>query len=100
MSNVSPSQNSKGKVKTTPVIQRKQIIIMIKVSFWVPIYLKTLALFCWTFGTRPDPVRVNQTIRKGIKVIPHQHQSRKGLKAILWRVLCPFTHPQGVGKSL
>ncbi|HFQ5304668.1 TPA: hypothetical protein ACGVAU_004412 [Vibrio vulnificus] len=100
MSDLSQGKNSTGTNKTAPIKRKIVIVFQIKVAFWVPIYLKTLALFCWTFGTRPDPVKVTQTVRKGIKVMLPQHQSRKGLKAILLRVLCPFSHPQGVGKSL
>ncbi|MDF4554919.1 hypothetical protein [Vibrio parahaemolyticus] len=100
MSDLSQGKNSTGTNKTAPIKRKIVIVLQIKVAFWVPIYLKTLALFCWTFGTKPDPVKVTKTVRKGIKLMLPQHQSRKGLTAFLYRLLFPFSHHRGVGKSL
>lgn len=68
MQNVPSSQNSKGKAKSIAPTSLKQLDITTKVSFWVPIYLRTLALFCWVFGTTPDESKVSQVVQKGIKV--------------------------------
>ncbi|KYO58416.1 hypothetical protein AU461_23145 [Vibrio parahaemolyticus] len=100
MSQLPQSKNCSGTTKTDHKQKQFVIVLRIKVAFWVPIYLKTLVLFCWTFGTQPDPVKVAQTVRKGIKVMLPQHKRETGFKAVLTRLLFPFSHPQGVGKSL
>lgn len=52
----------------------KAIVIRIKLAWWVPIYLKTLSLFCWTFGTVADPDKVAAMLKKGI--ITHDNSRR------------------------
>lgn len=69
MSSMPQGQNGTGTYETTTIKRKEVIVCQIKLAFWVPIYLKTLVLFCWLFGTYPDPVRVTQTITKGTKVI-------------------------------
>lgn len=52
----------------------KAIVIRIKLAWWVPIYLKTLSLFCWTFGTVADPDKVALMVRKGITIYANQRR--------------------------
>ena len=91
MSGMSQGKNCTGTHKTTAIKRKEVIVCQIKVAFWVPIYLKTLVLFCWLFGTYPDPVRVTETIVGGTKVIPPRTHKRKGIRAILGRFLSSFS---------
>lgn len=100
MSGLSQGKNGTGTHETTTIKRKEVIVCQIKLAFWVPIYLKTLVLFCWLFGTYSDPVRVTETIIKGTKVTPHRTHKAKGITAILGRLLLPFSHIGGRGKSL
>lgn len=100
MSAMPQSENCTRKNESTHSKQQIMIVLQIKWAFWVPIYLKTLVLFCRTFGTQPDPLKVAQTARKGIKVMLPQSQNQKGFKAVLVRLLFPFSDHGGWGKSL
>lgn len=100
MSDLSQGKNGSRKNQTAPIRREVVLVFEVKWAFWVPLYLKTLTLFCWTFCTQPDLVKVNLTVAKGLKVIVPKHHSRTGLKVILLRVLYPFSHPRGWGKSL
>ncbi len=50
------------------------IPLRVKVAFWVPLYLKTLRLFCWTFGTVPDPEKVKETVLRGVTIYANQRR--------------------------
>lgn len=41
-----------------------KITIEIKHPWWTKYYLRTLFLFCMTFGTKPDPRKVSAFILK------------------------------------
>lgn len=100
MSVMSQGENCTGTHGITAIKRKEVIVCQIKVAFWVPIYLKTLVMFCWLFGTYPDPVRVTETITKGTKVIPPRTQKRKGTRAILGRLLSSFSRIGGGGVNL
>lgn len=100
MSGMSQGKNCTGTHETTTIKRKEEIVCQIKLAFWVPIYLKTLVLFCWLFGTYPDPVRVTQTITKGTKVIAPRTHKAKGITAILGCLLLPSSRIGGWGKSL
>ncbi|EOX3942294.1 hypothetical protein ACPHXT_000716 [Vibrio alginolyticus] len=100
MSVMSQGENCARTAEIT-VIKRKEVIVFqIKVALWVPIYIKTLVLFCWLFGTHPDPDRVTQTITKGTKLMSPRTHKDKGIRAILGRLLSPLAGMGGGGKSL
>lgn len=100
MSGMSQGQNGTGTHETTTIKRKEVIVCQIKLAFWVPIYLKTLVLFCWLFGTYPDPVRVTETVKKHTKVITPRTHKVKGITAILGRLLLPFSRIGAWGKSL
>lgn len=77
MSAMPQSENCTRKSENTYSKQKIMIVLQIKWVFWVPIYLKTLVLFCRTFGTQPDPLEVAQTARKGINVMLPQSRIKK-----------------------
>lgn len=97
MSSMSQGKNCTGTHETTTIKCKEVIVCQIKLAFWVPIYLKTLVLFCWLFGTYPDPVRVTETVTKGTKVITPRFHKRKGISVILGRLLSPFSRIGGAG---
>lgn len=41
-----------------------KVRLVLVLPWWYRLYLKTLALFCWTFGTTPDKGKVNKFIIK------------------------------------
>ena len=100
MSGMSQGKNCTGTHETTTIKRKEVIVCQIKLAFWVPIYLKTLVLFCWLFGTYPDPVRVTETVTKGTKVKTPRTNKVKGITEILGRLLLPFSRIGGRGKSL
>ncbi|PSW53030.1 hypothetical protein C0W50_19675 [Photobacterium leiognathi subsp. mandapamensis] len=59
------------------------IVSTVKVAFWVPIYVKTLVLFCKTFGTKPDLHKVALFVSKGITVTTPSIQKRRALEGVL-----------------
>ncbi|WP_202598625.1 MULTISPECIES: hypothetical protein [unclassified Vibrio] len=92
------SQDKNGQRKEKRPAKNKQVIVLpIKVAFWVPIYLKTMALFCWTFGTQPDAQKVKETLKKGVLIGRCQSHKRKGVKRVLGRLLFPFSRIGGRG---
>lgn len=96
MSAMPQSENCTRKSENTHSKQKIMIVLQIKWVFWVPIYLKTLVLFCRTFGTQPDPLKVAQTARKGIKVmlsIPESKRLQGGFSSLV----VPVLRPWGVG---
>lgn len=42
--------------------------LKVSVAWWVPLYLRTLALVCLTMGTQPDRDKIWRVIRRGISV--------------------------------
>lgn len=100
MSGMSQGKNGAGTYEITTIKRKEVIVCQIKLAFWVPIYLKTLVLFCWLFGTYPDPVTVTETVTKGTKVITPRTHKAKGITAILGCLLLPFSRLGGRGKSL
>lgn len=50
-------------------MSKSVVIIKVKVSWWVPLYLESLIFFCNTFGLQPDYDKVSDVISKGIKVV-------------------------------
>lgn len=97
MSVMPQGKNCTGTDEITAIKSKEVIVFQIKVAFWVPIYIKALVLFCWLFGTHPDPVRVTQTITKGTKLIPPRTYKAKGIRAILGRLLSPLAGMGGGG---
>ena len=92
------SQEKNGQRKEKQPTKNKQVIVFPrKVAFWVPIYLKTMALFCWTFGTQPDAQKVKETLKKGVLIGRHQSHKPKGVKRVLSRLFFPFSHMGGRG---
>ena len=37
-------------------------------AWWLPLYLRTLVLFCLTMGTTPDMAKVQRVILRSLKV--------------------------------
>lgn len=44
------------------------IKVIVNVSPWLRIYLRSITLFCCTFNTEPDYAKLYKMIRKGIFV--------------------------------
>ncbi|EPM5418087.1 hypothetical protein ACTM2X_002952 [Vibrio parahaemolyticus] len=97
MSVMPQGQNGTGTREITALKSKEVIVFQIKVAFWMPIYIKTLVLFCWLFGTHPDPARVTQTITKGTKLKSPRTHKATGIRAILGRLLSPLA---GMGAGL
>lgn len=73
---------SENSPRTNEISDQKQhiaITLQIKVAFWWPYYVKTMVLFCRTFGTTPDPDKLKQMIHKAIRLVPPQSQKDKRL---------------------
>lgn len=47
--------------------QEVSVTISVKVSWWVPIYLRGLSIFCQITGVEPDMSRVSRVIERGVK---------------------------------
>lgn len=71
-------QNSSRKAKISDQKQTFKGGLTIKNAFWWPYYVKTLLLFCWTFGTTPCPTKLAQMWRKSVKVVPVNPRNLKG----------------------
>lgn len=95
MHNVSPQKNSTRTAQKVTQKPTKEIVTVIKVAFWVPVYAKTLALFCKTFGTTPDLHKAASFMCKGISVTTPSIQKKRGLGSVLKALLFPFSTPRG-----
>lgn len=46
----------------------KSIKIKIKIKAWVKLYLKSLSLFCYLTGFKPNIENVKKLIKRGVKI--------------------------------
>lgn len=95
---MSQTENNPRPINKTDQKVIKQIVLTIKVAKWWPIYVKSMMLFCWTFGTKPDPAAVSMMARKSIKVITPRTKKDKGLSA-LFRALLSSLAAWGGGSN-
>lgn len=84
---MSQAENNPRSINKTDQKVIKQIVLSIKVAEWWPIYIKSVMLFCWTFGTKPDPAAVARMARKAIKVTTPRTKKDKGLNALFSALL-------------
>ncbi len=52
-----------------PLKAKHSLEYQIKIAFWLPIYLKLLALFCTIFRVKPDADKLDRTLQRGMKVV-------------------------------
>lgn len=45
-----------------------KLTVKVSICWWVPVYLNALIVFCKLLGTEPDMGRVEQFVKRGIKV--------------------------------
>lgn len=41
--------------------------VQITVAWWLPLYVRTLALVCLTMGTQPDPMKVARVAMRAVR---------------------------------
>ena len=47
---------------------QSELKFRVHVAWWVPIYVRSVAVFCVLFQTRPNTERVVATIKRGVRV--------------------------------
>jgi hypothetical protein len=68
----------------TPTGEARTLVVTLTVTWWLRLYLRTLATLCRALSTEPDMERVSYWLAKGIKI-----EGPK--KARKWRLLS-FAH--------
>lgn len=45
-----------------------ELIVEIRVSWWVPVYLEALGFFCCVMRAEPDLAKVLRTVERGMRI--------------------------------
>ncbi|KYN82246.1 hypothetical protein ATY36_13750 [Vibrio cidicii] len=100
MSAMPQSENSKRTTAKATQEVKKEIVLQIKVSFWVPFYLNSVVLFARVFNVEPDHDKCAQMVLKGIKLTHPRTKKAKGFIGRLKALFSLFERGRGRGKSL
>lgn len=84
------SQNSHRTIEKADQKRIKPIVLTVKIAKWWPIYCKSMQLFCWTFGTKPNPLAVERMARAALKVTTPRPKTFRGFKARFARSFLAF----------
>ncbi|MGW7678609.1 hypothetical protein [Shewanella sp. S23-S33] len=87
---MSQDQNSHRTIEKADQKRTKRLVLTVKVAKWWPIYCKSMQLFCWTFGTQPNPLAVERMARAAVKGITPWSKSFRGLKGRFSRSFSAF----------